>query len=261
MNQFSYDKKPLGAKIEETIEGESWMAEKVSFDAGYNGERMLAFIFFPKKHTGTLQPVLFFPGSNGIFSKKFETRSVNSIDFIVKTGRVLIYPILKGTNERSDELKSDMPDETVFYRDHLIMWRKDIGRTIDYLETRKEIAVDKLGFLGWSWGGYMGGIIPAIEKRFKAVVLNVGGMNMNKSLAEADQLNYLPRVAQPVLMLNGKHDMFCPVETSQMPMYNFLGTPKEDKKILIYDAGHLVPKIEFVKETLQWFDKYLGPVR
>jgi cephalosporin-C deacetylase-like acetyl esterase len=222
---------------------------------------MLAFIFFPKKYTGRLQPVLFFTGSNDIFSKKFETRFVNSIDFIVKSGRVLIYPILKGTNERSDELKSDLPDETVFYRDHVIMWRKDIGRTIDYLETRKEIAIDKLGFLGWSWGGYMGGIIPAIEKRFKTIVLNVGGMNMNKSLPEADQLNYLPRVKQPVLMLNGKYDMFCPLETSQMPMYNFLGTPKEDKKILIYDAGHLVPKIEFVKETLQWFDKYLGAVR
>ena len=261
LNQFSYDKKPLDAKIEETIEGESWKAEKVSFDAGYNNERMLAFIFFPKNSKGSLQPILFFTGSNDIFSKKFETRFVNQIDFIVKSGRVLIYPILKGTNERHDELKSDLPDETVFYKDHVIMWRKDIGRTIDYLETRKEIAIDKLGFLGWSWGGYMGGIMPAIEKRFKAIVLNVGGMNMNKSLPEADQLNYLPRVTQPVLMLNGKYDMFCPLETSQMPMYNFLGTPKEDKKILIYESGHLVPKIEFVKETLQWFDKYLGPVK
>jgi len=260
LNQFSYDKKPLDAKVEETIEGESWKAEKVSFDAGYNNERMLAFIFFPKNYKGTLQPVVFFTGSNDIFSKKFETRFINSIDFIIKSGRVLIYPILKGTNERSDELKSDLPDETVFYRDHVIMWRKDIGRTIDYLETRKEIAIDKLGFLGWSWGGYMGGIMPAIEKRFKAVVLNVGGMNMNKSLPEADQLNYLPRVKQPVLMLNGKYDMFCPLETSQMPMYNLLGTPKQEKKIIIYDAGHLVPKIEFVKETLLWYDRYLGAV-
>ena len=45
-------------------------------------------------------------------------------------------PIYKGTFERHDELKSDLQDETVFYKDHLIMWRKDIGRSIDYLETR-----------------------------------------------------------------------------------------------------------------------------
>ena len=141
------------------------------------------------------------------------------------------------------------------------MWRKDIGRSIDYLETRKDIQLDKLGYLGWSWGGYMGGIMPAVEKRIKVIVLNVGGMVMDKSLPEADQLNYLPRVTQPVLMLNGKYDMFFPVETSQKPMFNFLGTPKEHKKIIIYDVGHLVPRTDFVKETLLWYDKYLGPVQ
>jgi cephalosporin-C deacetylase-like acetyl esterase len=141
------------------------------------------------------------------------------------------------------------------------MWRKDMGRSIDYLETRKDIQVDKLAYLGFSWGGFMGGIMPAIEKRIKVIVLNVGGMEMNKTLPEVDQLNFLPRVTQPVLMLNGKHDMFFPLETAQMPMYNFLGTPKENKKIIVYDAGHLVPRTELVKETLLWFDKYLGAVK
>ncbi|MEP7376434.1 MAG: SUMF1/EgtB/PvdO family nonheme iron enzyme [Chitinophagaceae bacterium] len=261
LNQFNYDKSPLDAKIEETVEGDSWIAERVSFDAGYNKERMLAYIYLPKNFKGTLQPILFFGGSEDIFSKKFETRFINGIDFIIKSGRALIYPIIKGTNDRHDDLKSDLPDETVFYRDHMVMWRKDLGRTIDYLETRKDMQADKVGFLGWSWGGFIGGIIPAIEKRIKAVVLNVGGMNMNKSLPEVDQINFLPRVKQPVLMVNGKYDMFCPVETSQTPMFNFLGTPKENKKIIIYDAGHLVPRTEFVKETLQWFDKYLGVIK
>jgi hypothetical protein len=35
---------------------------------------------------------------------------------------------------------------------------------------------DKVAYLGISWGGYMGGIIPAVEKRIKVVVLNVGGI-------------------------------------------------------------------------------------
>jgi hypothetical protein len=29
----------------------------------------------------------------------------------------------------------------------------------------------------------------------------------------------------------------------------------------VYDAGHLVPRTDFVKETLQWYDKYLGVVK
>ena len=141
------------------------------------------------------------------------------------------------------------------------MWRKDIGRTIDYLETRKDMQSDKIGYVGWSWGGFMGGIMPAIEKRLKAIVLNVGGMCMTPALPEVDQINFLPRITQPVLMLNGKHDMYFPVETSQKPMFNFLGTPAKDKKMILYDVGHLVPRTDFVKESLAWFDQYLGPVR
>jgi len=178
----------------------------------------------------------------------------------LKSGRAIVRPIYKGTFERFDDLKSDIQDESVFYRDHVIMWRKDIGRTLDYLATRTDIQNDKVGYLGWSWGGFMGGIMPAVEKRIKAVVLNVGGMEMSKALPEADQINFLPHITQPVLMLNGKHDMYFPVETSQEPMFNFLGTPKEDKKKILYESGHLVPRTDFVKETLFWYDKYLGPV-
>ena len=107
----------------------------------------------------------------------------------------------------------------------------------------------------------MGGIMPAVEKRIKVVVLNVGGMEMRKTLPEVDQINFIPRVTQPVLMLNGKHDMFFPVESSQKPMFNLLGTPSKDKKILIFDSGHLVPRTEFVRESLIWLDKYLGQVK
>ena len=260
-NQYNYDKKPLEAKIESRIDEEFWTAEKITFDAGYNNERMEAWLYLPKKSQPPYQTVLYFPGSGDIFSKKFNHESISPrVDFLVKSGRALIYPIYKGTHERHDDLQSDLQEPTVFYKDHVIMWRKDIGRTIDYLETRSDIQPDKIGFLGWSWGGFMGGIMPAVEKRMKAIVLNVGGMEMQKALPEADQINFLPRITQPVLMLNGKHDMYFPVETSQKPMFNLLGTPKEDKKIVIYESGHLVPRTEFVKETLLWYDKYLGPV-
>ena len=262
IRQYAYDKTPLQDRVEVTTEKEFYRVEKISFDAGYNNERIEAYLYLPKNFEAPFQPILFFPGSGDIFSKKFNTGAIhNGIDFILKSGRVIVWPIYKGTHERHDDLKSDLQEETVFYKDHVIMWRKDIGRSIDYLETRRDIQAGKLGYLGWSWGGFMGGIMPAVEKRIKAVVLNVGGMEMNRALPEADQINFLPRVVQPVLMLNGKHDMFFPVETSQKPMFDLLGTPKKDKKIFVYESGHLVPKNEFVKETLLWFDHYLGPVK
>jgi eukaryotic-like serine/threonine-protein kinase len=258
--QFVYDKTPLRATIEKTMESETWKADVVSIDAGYNNERLVLYVFLPKTYSAPLQPVVFFSGSNGIHESKFEPTLINSrLLFIMKSGRALIFPIYKGTYERQDDLKSDLQEETVRYKDHVVMWGKEYSRTIDYLETRKDMHADKVAYLGISWGGFMGGIIPAVEKRIKVVVLNVGGMGMEKALPEADQINYLPRVTQPVLMLNGKYDMFFPVETAQKPMFRFLGTPEDRKKMVVYDSGHVVPPTEFIKETLSWFDTYLGP--
>ena len=261
LNQFKYDKNPLDPKVETTLATDSWKVEKVTFDAGYNNERMQAWIYLPKNTEPPYQTIIFFPGSNDIYIKEFDPERIGHLDFLAKSGRVLVYPIFKGTNERHGDLNSDLQEETVLYKDHVVMWGKEFSRTIDYLETRSDIQADKIGYLGWSWGGFMGGIIPAVENRIKAIVLNVGGMEMNRAFPEVDQLNYLPRVTQPVLMLNGKHDMFFPVETAQKPMYDLLGTPVKDKKHMIFEAGHLVPRTDFVKETLIWYDQYLGPVK
>jgi eukaryotic-like serine/threonine-protein kinase len=262
LQQFLYDKTALNEKIETKVEGESWTAEKISFDAAYNNERIYAWLYLPKGFKPPYQPIIHFPGSGDIYLRTFDPKAnTRAINFLTKTGRAVIYPIYKGTFERGDGLDSDLPDESVFYKDHVIMWRKDIGRCIDYLETRKDIQADNLGYFGWSWGGYMGGIMPAIEKRIKVVALHVGGMVMNKSLPEVDQINFLPRVKQPVIMMNGKYDMFFPVATSQTPMFNFLGTQKEHKKFIVYEAGHLVPKTDLVREIVAWYDKYLGPVK
>ena len=262
LQHFSYDKTPLNAKVERNFDGEFWKAEKITFDAGYNNERMEAYLYLPKNFQPPFQTILFYPGSGVIYLRKYDPESgIKRIDFILKSGRAVIVPIYRGTHERYDSLKGSTPDETVFYKDHVIMWRKDIGRSLDYLETRNDIQIDKIGYLGISWGGRLGGTFLAIEQRLKVAVLNVGGLKMEKTLPEIDQLSYLPRIFQPVLMLNGKHDMYFPVETSQKPMFELLGTPNKDKKLIIYDAGHQVPLIELVKETLLWYDQYLGPVK
>ena len=262
LRQFTYDRTPVAATLEKAIETEAWKDEIVSIDAGYNNERLTLHVFLPKKYSAPLQPVLFFSGSNGIHESRFDPGLVNRrLLFIIKSGRALIFPINKGTYERQDDLKSDVADTTVRYKDHVVMWVKEYSRTIDYLETRKDMQADKASYLGISWGGYMGGIVPAVEKRIKVVVLNVGGMEMSKALPEVDQINYLPRVTQPVLMLNGSYDMYFPVETSQKPMFQFLGTPPDHKKMIVYASGHVVPPTEFYKETLAWLDNYLGPVQ
>jgi eukaryotic-like serine/threonine-protein kinase len=62
-------------------------------------------------------------------------------------------------------------------------------------------------------------------------------------------------------MLNGKYDFFFTTESSQEPMFRFLGPPSDQKRRVVYDTGHFPPRNEMIKETLDWLDLYLGPVR
>jgi dipeptidyl aminopeptidase/acylaminoacyl peptidase len=107
----------------------------------------------------------------------------------------------------------------------------------------------------------MGSIIPAIEPRLKTAVLYMAGLTMERGRDEVEPVNYLPRVRIPVLMLNGKYDFFFPVKTAQEPFYRLLGTPAADKRYIVYEGGHDVPRTQLIKETLAWLDKYLGPVQ
>ena len=43
-------------------------------------------------------------------------------------------------------------------------------------------------------------------------------------------------------MLNGKYDFFFPTETAQRPFFERLGTPPADKKWVVYEGGHDVPR-------------------
>ena len=222
---------------------------------------VIAYLYLPKNTKPPLQTVVFFHGSNAILARSIASANTAAIDFVIKSGRAVLLPVYKGTFERGDELASDYPNTTSFYRDHVIAWSKDLGRSIDYLETRPDIDRNRLAFYGLSWGGAMGAIMLPIETRFQAAVLYVGGFYLQKALPEVDQINFLPRVKIPVLMLNGRYDFFLPVGTAQLPFYRLLGTPKEHKRYMVYDTGHNIPRTELIKETLDWLDRYLGPVK
>jgi predicted Ser/Thr protein kinase/dienelactone hydrolase len=261
VSQYGYDKTPLNAIVESVKDEGEWVREKISFNAAYGGERMMAYLFLPKKGTPPYQTVVIFPGSGAIHTRSSEALSSAGFDFFLKSGRAVMYPVYKSTYERGDDLHSDYPDETNFWKEHVIMWAKDFSRSVDYLETRKEIDAGKIAYYGVSWGGAMGGIIPAIEKRIQVSVMLVAGLLFQRSLPEVDPLHFLPRITSPVLMLNGKYDFFFPYETSQKPFFELLGTRNDDKKIIAYEGGHSVPRTQLVKEALSWLDQYLGTIQ
>ncbi|MEO7800837.1 MAG: SUMF1/EgtB/PvdO family nonheme iron enzyme [Ginsengibacter sp.] len=262
LRQYVYDRTPLNSKVEKFADTSLCKVEKIDIDAAYNKERLTAYLYLPKNTSPPYQTIVYFPGSGVIHDRKFDFKSdLWVFDFILKSGRAVCYPILKGTFERGDELRSDLQEQSVFYKEHVISWVKDFSRCLDYLETRKDIVNDKFGYYGLSWGSAMAPVMCAVEKRFKTAVLHVGGLMMTETFPEVDPFNFLPPVKIPVLMLNGENDTFYPLETSQRPLFNFIGTDTENKKMFVYPGGHLVPRSELMKESLLWFDKYLGEIK
>jgi pimeloyl-ACP methyl ester carboxylesterase len=128
------------------------------------------------------------------------------------------------------------------------------------VEERPDLDHEKIAYYGSSWGGYLGAIIPTVSPRVDAVVLRVAGLTFQRALPEVEALNYLPRLTIPVIMINGEHDFFFPVETSQKPMFDFLGSPPELKRHVVYPGSHSVPLDMLTKESLDWLDAHLGPV-
>jgi eukaryotic-like serine/threonine-protein kinase len=261
LRQFAYDRTPLNARIEEDKTMPSGnRRQRITFDGAYGGERMMAYLFLPPGGTPPYQVVVIFPGSGSIETRSSATLDLGRVDFLMRSGRAALFPVYKGTYERGGDLHSDYPEATTKYKDYVIMWGKDLGRSIDYIESRKDLDATRVAYYGLSWGAALGAILPAVETRIKANVLYVAGLNVQHALPEVDDINYITRVRQPTLMLNGELDFFFPTETSQRPMFDLLGTPPADKQRLVYPGGHSVPRVEMIKESLRWLDRYLGPV-
>ena len=266
MSQYEYDRTPLEAESDPIVqESEYWRRERVTFNAAYDDERMDAYVYLPLNVDPPFQTVLVFPGTGAAFVDSFdeqEAQMVRFFDFVVQSGRALVWPVVKSTYNRRDGIESTLPEATRSFSERIIQWTNDVRRTIDYLETRDDIDLDNLAYYGFSWGGRMGGIIPAVEPRLKVAVLYAGGLAATSARPEASQVNFAPRISIPVLMLNGSHDFIFPRETAQRRLFELFGTPPSDKHHVVYEgAGHFnLPRTQVMGEVLGWLDRYLGQV-
>jgi len=257
---YAYDARDLRVQVEETETTPDWVRQKVTLDAAYGGERIILQVYLPTNAKPPYQTVVIYPGSQVMFESRLDTSTIEGDDFIVKSGHAFIYPIYKSTFERRDGLQTAFPDATVAYRDHLVKWVQDLGRTLDYLDSRQDLDRNLRAYYGVSWGGALAPILLAIHDRFRAAITVSGGFPYERPLPEADVANYAPRARVPILMLNGRLDAVFPQATSQAPMFHAFGTPAKDKKYVLYDSGHGLPPAEKIRETLAWLDHYLGPL-
>jgi formylglycine-generating enzyme required for sulfatase activity/dienelactone hydrolase len=257
---YSYDRSALDAKIESVDDTSPyWRRQQITFNAAYGNERVIAYLFLPKSASPPYQTIVFFPGSDARSSRTYGDAHLYAVDFLIKSGRAVMFPVYKGTFER---LGKPPQQGSIADRDQTIEQGKDLRRSLDYLETRDEIDRSRVGYYGFSWGSAQGAIFVALENRFKVAVFADGGIQARWiPRPETDPVNFAPHIKIPVLMVNGRYDFVLPLETSQLPLFRLLGTPPADKRHVLLDSGHGLPLTPWFKETLDWLDHYLGTVK
>ena len=263
-SMHAYDRKELGPLVEEKDDTSPyWRRERISFSAAYGNERVVAYLYLPKNAEPPFQTVIFFPGAHALSIRNSARLETWQFEFFIRSGRAVMHPIYKGTYERT--MGGSWPEYKAHpnvYREMAVQWYKDLARSIDYLESRSEFDRERLAYQGISWGACEGPRLLALEPRLKVGVLFWGGAYATGEVpAETDPFHFAPRSLVPTLMVNGRYDFIFPLESSQLPLFDVLGTTKINKRHFVVEGGHAAFDMAVVREALAWLDRHLGPTK
>ena len=271
LDLYAYDPRPLDVRSEGRDESlPQWVREKVSFRAAYGDERVPAYVLLPKHVSPPYQTALVWPAAPAVANVSsapvvgMPGSEFRSYDYLLQSGRAVVYPVYSGTYERNTGQTTTWPDRTRAYQDWVIRAVNDARRAMEYIQSRADLRPDAVAFVGVSWGATLGPRLLAQEKRFKTAVLTDGGFSLaNETPTPIDNISYLPRVTLPTLMVNGSGDFIFPVESGQKPFFDLLGTPRDQKRHVVLPGGHFIvgqQRSQVVKTVLDWLDQQLGPV-
>ena len=261
LTHYRYDRRPLAPEVIEIIETDDWTREKIRF-AGFEGDSILAYLFLPKRGAEPFQTMVFVPGAGSFFTETVAENAEWLLGPNIKAGRALMAVVMKGMLEREWGPGYVVPEpSSVRFRDLMVRHATELRLGLDYLETRPEIDMDKLAYVGQSWGAGSRLLFAALDERFKSVVFIGGGIDetLHPTVPEASNINFAPYISVPKLLLNGRQDEEHGYYTRALPLWNLLREPK--KFVLVEGAGHIPPAEARVPAINSWLDETLGPIR
>jgi pimeloyl-ACP methyl ester carboxylesterase len=256
---YAYEKSPLDATFEEATATNAWREERVSIAAAYGKERVTIHLLLPHNSVPPYQTVIWCPGSYSLRLDADARMTVSYyFDFLVKSGRAVVLVDFQGMYGRRSTHPATVqrPDAL---SERIIHSAKDLSRAIDYLETRSDIDSGRVAFYIYSFGPQFLAAV-GMEPRLKSLILLSAGLPRRRLPPEIDPVNIAPRIRMPVLLLAGRYDYMYPVDASQKPLFDRLGTAANAKKHVIFESGHAPERIAVTREVLEWLDQTLGVV-
>jgi predicted esterase len=270
---FEYDRDaPLDIQ-----EVKQWRQEGVSFvDLTYEspkGGRVPATLMIPDGR-GPFAGMVFMHGSGGArkdyywLGAKYAHLGALSIAIdapYIRPDHYIKTPYMSGSWPRWNEVDRDEQIQLVI----------DLQRAVDLLVARRDVDPDRIAYLGYSYGGAMGGLFAGIERRLQAYVLMVGDGGLVEHLSDPDEkgypyhwserwvaamwpiepLHFVGRAAPAALLYqNGIQDQNVPMRDSVR--YQLAGSRPKDIKW--YDSDHALPARAF-QDGASWLQGYIGP--
>mgnify|MGYP002623251731 CR=1 FL=1 len=130
---------------------------------------------------------------------------------------------------------------------------KDYRRGIDYLASRGDIDVERIGMIGYSMGGTQTFLLTGVDPRIKVAVACVTPAERDKYSLVAPQNQTYGIGNRPLLMIMGRSDTMCPVDHAEQLRAML---PAETSKLIFIDAGHkLTP--DYVSHAVRWVTERL----
>ena len=92
----------------------------------------------------------------------------------------------------------------------------------------------------------------------RVAVVHIGGSPDQAATPEVDPVNALPRVEAPFLLLSGEFDTIMPIANA-LHYFELLGSG--EKRHVVTQGAHFVPRTELIRESLNWLNLHLGEPR
>jgi uncharacterized protein len=264
---YAYDKSmPLLDTVVVRSDNEDFISYHVVFQS-INHKKVTAILSIPKGNEGTWPVIILL---HGLGDRKTVDYIQAGHDFYIRQGYAVFRPDLDNHGERQTDKFSFSLTSKTRYRSREVIRQSvvDLQRSLDYLESRKEIDMERTGFFGISLGGIIGIVFCAIDDRLKVPVIALAGGQLNLMygsdalsketstfLETIDPILYVKDIhPRPLLMINAENDEVVPPITSKL----LFSQAKEPKKIIWYEAKHRnIPLQEAYQEGLNWFQKHM----
>jgi dipeptidyl aminopeptidase/acylaminoacyl peptidase len=219
-------------------------------------------------------------GPAGVFVKSFAIRrGAFPVQTFTNQGYAVFMPNPRGSGNYGDKFRA------ANVRDWGGKDYQDIMTGVDFLIEKGIADPEKMGVMGWSYGGFMTSWVITQTDRFKAACVGAGVTNLYSFFGETDIPEFMwsyykappwkdikvyqdhsamfqiDNAKTPTLILHGKNDMRVPLPQGE-ELFRALKMKEVPVKFVVYPRqphGLREPKLQkdAMNRTLEWFDKWV----